>query len=94
MTANYEKTSGPLSSVEDVYLVRVFIVSERDSVCVRESNREPALLPFLPSGEGREEENWEESPRSTDAVQRLRVARACAAGLLPEQANANHPNRE
>ena len=53
----------------------------------------PVLVPFFPSGEGREKENWEESPRSTDAAQRLRGAHACA-GLLPEQANANHPSGE
>ena len=54
---------------------------------------EAGMVPFLPSGEGREKENWEVRPRSTDAVQRLRGARACA-GLLPEQANANHPSGE
>ena len=64
-------------------------------VCECERSRtDEAGIGAIPSQQGgREKENWEESPRSTDAVQRLRGARACA-GLLPEQANANHPSGE
>ena len=89
-TANYERTSEPLSSVEDVYLVRILIVSERVCVYARATASQHWCHSF-PAG--KEERKRIGRKVVEEAVQRLRGARACA-GLLTEQVNANHPNGE
>ena len=87
-----ERTICRMLSLGEICYVRVFIVCvcvrERERESVRENDREPEVVPSFPAG--KEREIKEESPRSTGCAEHARER----AGLLPEQANVNHPERE
>ena len=81
-----------LSSVEEAYRSQgIYSECERERKCVRENDREPELVPSFLAG--KEREFKEESPRSTEAVQRLRGARTRVSRPVTRTGEREPPQR-